>query len=214
VAVPISFKPTFKHVDWVDSIDRVRAGGGNGFNVRFHAIENDLGTIGQVVDAINAQLGGTPVATETTLTLTPTLVTTGSDNSNAWGHGPGFAQKLAGVTSASGMMSVAVPNGVKIVSFRATGVNSNANTSFGLVITLNRFAVANPLLATDQPDPLFTAIVKGGTYDAQIPASPPNDPRFTVDTTNFRYFITAVLDPRGTNAAMTVTVNTFQIVYQ
>ena len=43
------YTPKFQHQEWVDNVDRVSAGGLNGFNVRFLAIQEDLFKLGEVV---------------------------------------------------------------------------------------------------------------------------------------------------------------------
>ena len=52
----VSYTPSFTHPDWVDNQDRVQAGGGNGFNVRFHGIEAEPAALQLVVQSINDAL--------------------------------------------------------------------------------------------------------------------------------------------------------------
>jgi hypothetical protein len=63
----ISYQRTFEHQDWIDNEDVVQAEGENGFNVRFHALENELDrigeTIGQVAEVVERGLGARPVIT-------------------------------------------------------------------------------------------------------------------------------------------------------
>src|SRR5262245_54762256 len=52
----VQFMPTFRHQDWVDTVDRVTAGGVNGFNGRFNALLADLNQLTQVVKAVDDAL--------------------------------------------------------------------------------------------------------------------------------------------------------------
>ncbi|UPJ53424.1 hypothetical protein IVB30_20170 [Bradyrhizobium sp. 200] len=54
-AIP-PFTPTFEHQDWIDNLDRVTAGGPNGFNGRFNALQTDLNRIVQTFQAVNDAL--------------------------------------------------------------------------------------------------------------------------------------------------------------
>ncbi len=52
----ITFTRQFSHRDWIDNEDVVQAEGENGFNVRFHAIEDDLNEISTVVGNIDTEI--------------------------------------------------------------------------------------------------------------------------------------------------------------
>jgi hypothetical protein len=52
----IDFERSFVHTDWLDQVDRVSAGGDNGFNARFHLLESDLDVLGDRVARINTAL--------------------------------------------------------------------------------------------------------------------------------------------------------------
>jgi hypothetical protein len=52
----IDFRRGFVHTDWLDQVDRVSAGGDNGFNARFHTLEADLDVLGERVARINTAL--------------------------------------------------------------------------------------------------------------------------------------------------------------
>ena len=47
----VTYTPGFQHEDWVDNVDRVQAGGVNGFNVRFNTIEAEFQKIGDTMTA-------------------------------------------------------------------------------------------------------------------------------------------------------------------
>jgi hypothetical protein len=52
----VSFTPTFRHTDYVDNRDRVQAGGTNGFNARFRALQEDLGKLSGVITQVDDAL--------------------------------------------------------------------------------------------------------------------------------------------------------------
>ena len=52
----IEFKHTHNPPTWVDGVDRVTAGGENGFNVQFQSLAADLGALGGHIADINAAL--------------------------------------------------------------------------------------------------------------------------------------------------------------
>jgi hypothetical protein len=44
-----NYQPTYAHVNWLDDVDRVQAGGGHGFNQEFAAIEAEFTTLARVL---------------------------------------------------------------------------------------------------------------------------------------------------------------------
>lgn len=46
---PITYTPTFQHLDWVDNVDRVQAGGDHGFNIEFHNLEKEFASLYQTI---------------------------------------------------------------------------------------------------------------------------------------------------------------------
>lgn len=132
----ISYTRTFAHNDWVDNVDRVQAGGDNGFNGRFHSVEAELdkisGVFGEVDTLLGTQSGqlttlqqqvsalGTGIAR--TISVTPLLVATGP---TGWDIStPGVARKPPSATSAHGAVTVTLPAGAQITAFRALGHNA------------------------------------------------------------------------------------------
>jgi hypothetical protein len=68
----VSFTPTFHHSDYVDNRDRVQAGGPNGFNARFRALETDLSKLSTAITDVDAALQLRPPARtliDTTVTI-------------------------------------------------------------------------------------------------------------------------------------------------
>jgi hypothetical protein len=50
---PNGYNRTFQHTDWVDFVDPVQAGGNNGFNERFHSLENEFDLISAVIGSVS-----------------------------------------------------------------------------------------------------------------------------------------------------------------
>ncbi|HET8971642.1 MAG TPA: hypothetical protein VFN19_11315 [Candidatus Nanopelagicales bacterium] len=200
----ISFDPSFRHTPWVDNRDRVQAGGPNGFNVRFDALEADLQALSGVVSEIDAALdllGQTPAAVAQVLTLPPMLSPTST--SGPWALDiNGYAVRPAPQTSIAGITPAVIPDGVQLSAFRASGVNSGAGT---LRISLMR----GRLLGGPTPaDRLARVTGDANPFDNSVNV----DPQLAlVDTLTFRYFVLAQLDNAQT--ADVVSLSGFQITY-
>jgi hypothetical protein len=198
----ITYTRKFQHTDWQDNVDRVQAGGPTGFNQHFHDIEGDFDAISQVVSQINAALialGQAPPPTATQVTITPALV---AASSTGWQGGLGVVSKPANQTSAWGVMSVALPTGAVIQSFRATGRNAGAGN---LRIALQRQGV---VLGTPSERIVGLDNITGDPFDQN---GAPNAAVATVNNQQFKYFITAQLDNAQPND--TVVLNAFQVSY-
>jgi hypothetical protein len=64
-AAPTGYTRQFQHTDWIDFVDPVQAGGGNGFNERFHALESEFDLVATAIastDASIAAIEATPPA--------------------------------------------------------------------------------------------------------------------------------------------------------
>jgi hypothetical protein len=53
---PTGYKREFQHTDWIDFVDPVQAGGGNGFNERFHALESEFDLISAAITSVDNAL--------------------------------------------------------------------------------------------------------------------------------------------------------------
>ncbi len=201
----VSFTPTFKHTPWVDNRDRVQAGGPNGFNARFAALESDLQNLAGVVteiDGVLDTLGEGPAAVEHVLTLPPMLSPTTS--SAPWSlDASGYAVRPAPQIALSGIAPAVIPNGVRLTTFRASGVNSGAGL---LRISLMRAR----LLGAPSPADRLARVTgdQGAPFDTSVAV---DAAMTTVDTTIFRYFVLATLDNAST--ADTVALSGFRITY-
>jgi hypothetical protein len=179
----------------LDNVDRVQAGGGNGFNGRFHLLEAEFDIISGVVAQINTALtalGQQPTPQPVPITFTPAMIPT---SASGWSHREGLAEKPAGVATAEGMMNIALPQGNRIISLRAVGRSAQAAGSAAVAnlrIRLRRQAVTG----APGSDAIATVAVDGPSdpFDITIAANPAFE---RVDITNFKYYITAQVSNAG-----------------
>jgi len=52
-AAPTGYTRQFQHKDWTDFVDPVQAGGSNGFNGRFHALETEFDLISKAITSVD-----------------------------------------------------------------------------------------------------------------------------------------------------------------
>jgi hypothetical protein len=199
----VSFTPTFTHTPWVDNKDRVQAGGTNGFNVRFSALENDLQSISTTVGAIDAALDALEAGTgPVTHQLTVAPVLNPVVNGSPWSlDTSGFATKGAN-TSCTGIAPVPLPNGVTLSSFRASGQKGGVGV---MQVQLWRARATGAATAGDQ---IMSIPGDSDPFDHELPIT---GAFAAVDTATYRYFVLA----RVANAAAAdiVTLAGFQISY-
>lgn len=198
----INYTRAVSFSDYIDGETIVSAGGADGFNVRFHALEHEFDSISTVVGQLEAAIkaaGAAPPPQQARLVVTPNLVATAV---NAWSHAQGIAQKPPALTGAQGMMSVSFPDNVRVVSLRVIGANSGAGA---LRIILQRQAL---VAGASQLDQIARVDGTGNPFDLNAPA---NATFATIDNANFKYFLVALLDNAA--AADTVTLSAFQIIY-
>lgn len=50
---PTGYTRHFQHQDWIDFVDPVQAGGNNGFNQRFHALESEFDLISVAITSVD-----------------------------------------------------------------------------------------------------------------------------------------------------------------
>ncbi|UNZ21172.1 hypothetical protein [Streptomyces sp. 891-h] len=185
----------------MDNRDRVAAGGPNGFNVRFEALQKDLENlstvIGKVKSAIEAVSQQPPV--QRLLSLSPAFVP--MPPSKAWSVDSfGVAVRPSSEPSVKGLLALSPPDGVKLLKFRAIGKNTGSGS---LRISLFRAPVADGSVTE-----LLARIPGEGAYDDQRSIEAGKD---RVDMTSFRYFVTADLSNASTGD--TVTVISVQLSY-
>ncbi|HEY5005010.1 MAG TPA: hypothetical protein VII61_17735 [Ktedonobacteraceae bacterium] len=203
------YTPQFQPPGWRDNVDLVSADGPNGFNAQFTTLRAELDTISNRISEIIAALqtvGQKPPA-QVNVAFTPNLVTIATAPAG-WAHELGFAEKSAGQTSARGMMSVNLPNGVKILTLRATGINAGSG---GPGAGTLRIILQRQKIVADgsKPDAIATVTTTGVTpFDSTVPA---DQTMQVVAMDQYKYFILAQLDNAAT--ADVVQLNAFQIVY-
>lgn len=187
--------------DYIDGETIVSAGGADGFNVRFHALEKEFDTIGTVVGQLDAAIValGSPPAQQAKMVFTPNLVSTAV---NGWSHLQGLAQKPPGVIAVQGMQSISLPDKVVVQSLRVLGANSGAGS---LRVILQRQAL---IAGASQIDQIARVDGAANPFDLNSPATATFA---TIDNGAFKYFLVALLDNAA--AADTVTLSAFQIVY-
>ncbi|WP_427924407.1 hypothetical protein [Streptomyces sp. cg40] len=197
----IVFQPTFVHQEFVDGPDgdRVRAAEPNGFNARFGAIESDLRQLSTVVGQIDAAVDrrGTGPA-DHVLTLAP-MLQGAAGGTLPWRITPSGAAQFGQDEDAYGLMEVALPDNVRLTSFRVMGqVGVNV---VGLAVLLSRVKI-----------PGGTPEVLAGISGATDPfdSSADVDPSLAVtQTATYRYIVQASVINSGTS----VTLAAFQIAY-
>src|SRR5262249_35159972 len=57
-AAPTGYTRKFQHQDWIDFVDPVQAGGNNGFNQRFHALESEFELISAAISSADSAISG------------------------------------------------------------------------------------------------------------------------------------------------------------
>jgi hypothetical protein len=139
----ISYNRQFSHKNWIDFVDSVQAGGTNGVNGRFHAIETEFDTLSTVVSEINTALQ-VPAPRPRTILFPPSqlggVFTIIGPGTPAWvpeflgfAATPTTGSPAAFSDKAAGLMIVNLPDGATLQSLRVTGASAGGQLSFGLV---------------------------------------------------------------------------------
>jgi hypothetical protein len=192
-----TFKPTFRHANWIDNVDPITATGENGFNVRFGAIAGDLRELSTVVTQIDAAIdllagpsGGT-IAREPLIDVPVNLLGRPSDGPpsvGVWSYDEsGLAHPDDGPGGGQAVMGIQLLNGIRITSFQVRG--NFEGGSARLVFQLGR---ARLDLAVQAPDILATIDSDlqsfNDLYNVTVPTVRDLS---TVDLAHFRYFVAA-----------------------
>lgn len=222
----LSYTPQFEHLDWIDRVDPVVAGGPNGFNVRFRTIERDLQqastVVGEIATALHTTHRPPPggIAPPTQLTFTPDLrqvppfraFTLGPNGaptgvsvftrSTGGGAGIGIA--------AIGAANVTLPDGLRLTTVRFVGAidGSGGSTTNKATLTLVRGAI--PVGGPPTVEALASVQATGvGPFDLQatVPAN-----LGVADIHGFRYTIKVELDALS-NGSSALTVEFVQISF-
>jgi hypothetical protein len=196
----IRYTPTFQPADFADGTDLIRASGPNGFNARFHAIEDDLTQFSTVVGDVDTTL--TAIAsgpTEHSTWFPPQL--SGLGGFTGWvPSATGGAQDALAGSASGGLVNLVLPDGVRLTFLRAIGQCSGVT----LTIKLSRCAYGLNTVQT-----LATITTNGNPFDVPMPV----DPLLArVDSGSFRYFLTATATS-GPGTPPNVVFGAFQIGY-
>ncbi|WP_030795941.1 hypothetical protein [Streptomyces sp. NRRL S-337] len=201
MAFGISFEPTFKHTPWVDAVDRVAAGGDNGFNIRFQRLEADLGMVGRRFTDVSAALDALAATAEVvrSVNIAPVLSAVGPagwDISTA-----GEASKPPESDEAQGAVPVTLPASGAITGFRAFGrCSGTGKLKVDLVRRkLTGGAETKIVQIVAQPDQAFPPEKAPAPADAVIDAGA-------------SYFIVAHTD--GAAKEDTMVLTGFQVTYK
>jgi hypothetical protein len=196
------YVPGFSHVDWVDNVDRVQAGGDKGLNIRFHALETEFSNL--ATDQINPLIDALSNP-EVKLTLIPVLAVYADPASSqlkaAWVQGVDHVRKAAQAGEAHGTMSIALPIAARIKSLQVTGVVPSGT----LAVVLQRHKFDNsegtqPVISANAVNQVFT------------PPPPPSPPALAVVAEDYRYYLT--VDLSGATATDSIQVFCIQIIFQ
>jgi len=206
--VDIGFTPTFRHTNWVNNVDRIEAGGPNGFNVRYDAIDSDLRQMSTVVDQIDTALG-TPGGTPGPQRLTPGLdfVTVSQGSGGDWTYdNTGAVHPAGGTGGGSAVMDLTLPDRIRLLEFRALGLYPGSPVRFTLVL------LRSSLTDVSRTDELTRITVSGSgitnPYDITVPVI---EGFASVDNSAFRYYVLGGAELIQTPSA--VSVATVQFVY-
>lgn len=199
----VSFTPSFTHTPWVDNRDRVQASGPNGFNVRFAALQADLGNLSTAVQQIDSALDALeagPGAQTRVVTQAPVL--SPISGAAAWELDvQGNAFRSTNLTALSGIAAVVLPQAVTLSSLRAIGTNSGTGA---LRIDLMRARLTGGVA----PERIARVVGDSAPFDTTVAATAT---LAVVDNVAFRYYILALLN--GATAADSVSLSGFQISY-
>jgi hypothetical protein len=190
------YTPSFSHTDWIDNRDRVQAGGEDGFNARFHALEAEFDLlaahINPLVEAFSKPL--------VKLTFAPILTPYQGEATTrpAWVQGVDHVRKAANQQEAHGTMGINLPSGAKIQSLLVTG--SRPSGTLSIVLQRHRFdntQGSEQIVAADQVGQPFSP--------------PPTSPERAVVDDDYRYYLTA--DLVGATATDLVQLFCIQLTY-
>jgi hypothetical protein len=219
----ISYTRSFSHADWIDRVDRVEAGGDNGFNGRFHGIEAEFDSISGVVKQADGQLTthagqitslqqrvaalGGVVTAPVTLGFTPLMQPFNPDATNSTWSQVYWSTVVLGVANGSyvkvpnanggaadGVLPLILPEGVTLLNITVLG---QAAAPGNMKTVLVREQRNTPFAKT-------TLVTVTGFVSAPIP----NSPVFSSDTDVF--YLRATI----TGAAGSDVLRGFALTYQ
>lgn len=205
----MAYTRSYSHLDWMDNVDRVRAGGDHGFNAEFHNLEAEFDAIAAAISGLAVK----PPPVTFTVTLTPNLIPTKTDAGSQFQHIEGAAVVPVKQILATGMQTVPFPPGVVLNTLRMTGAKSSGT----IEVVLQRQA----LPYGSQPAAVATVVVaatQNGPFD--ISANPADPTLTAVNTSQYRYYLSVSLsggDPLATQGVdgggLSLILDAVQIAY-
>lgn len=211
----LSYTPTFHHKPWIDNVDRVKAGGPDGFNVRFEAIDSDLHQVSTVVTTIDTLLtnaGPTPpsgsqrllVPLDPTKELIPDFSTWTCDLTGAIHPQPDSASPGRGSSST---MDLSLPDQATLVSMRVIGHYTGAAQ---VRVLVQRNSLFNILSADALAQINIGPPGPGNPFDMTKPV----DAAFAaVDNNQFRYALQFLATSVGDADSITLMVDSVELFY-
>jgi hypothetical protein len=207
----VVYTPAFQHEEWVDNVDRVTAGGANGFNVRFNSIEAEFQNISQAVQIIDGVLSslGQVVSAPVTIGMTPILLPFGASpqwSDIFWSRTSGgvplgtFVEKPTPIDQAWGVMPLSLPDGVRLSQIKVLGEQTGAGD-----VTTDLYQEARTPPYTRAALVTVTGMGVGATAPTPIPGTPVFN-----TAANLYYLLTRVQNAPGS----TVRLRGFQLTYQ
>jgi len=207
VTFNIQFKRTFAHKPWVDTVDRVAAGGDNGFNVRFQALEADLDTLTARINDINDALNTIAPAVQQTITLNINPVMNAISTSPPWTYASGESRK-GGAPQVRGIIPLAaLPARGTLFSARVTGLATGTGY-LTFEVYRKPFNGAAPDLVLQQ-DQIKAAAGANNRFDVIVLFA--GFGFQNIDTDNFTYYLDITGHATDASAANDVYVSGIQI---
>lgn len=207
----IVYNRTFRHEDWIDNEDVVQAAGERGFNTKFHAIEDELDRISQVVQQINTALSsiGEQIAEPVAVVLTPVLLPYGASaqwSSIYWSRTSGgqplgtYVEKPTSTDQAWGVYPLSLPNGATLMDIKVLGEQEGSGQVTTDVYQESRIA----------PYARASLVTVNGLADASIQATEFPDGTTYDGVNNLYYILVRVRNAAGS----TIRLRGFQLTYQ
>jgi hypothetical protein len=206
----VSYTPTFHHTDWANRVDRVVAGGPNGFNRRYREIERDLRAVSTVVATVAAKIAQihvpdpSPPNQQQRIAFTPAFqpVDDGNDPSEWFPDDQGLPH--ANIGRHYGLFHLSPPAGVRLTSLRLKcTVVGPTDPQPQLRVSL--FRVPLRLLAGPVPAEEMSTVESRNVGELDLVSLIPEN-KGVVDFSTYRYFIDAFFDdppPNEHNASLT-----------
>lgn len=195
--------PAFQPPNWVDNVDRVSAGGPNGFNIQFIGLANELTQISNTFAQVNTVLDelGKKVSRTITLTFAPTFQQEGSDPN--WLLVGGVAVNPG--PNANGWLALQLPDGAHLQTITVFG--QKKGNVLSLQVNLSRQALLDLT-----PTTINSLSLKDFNGPFQQKAAIP-DNFALIDNGTYKYLIFATLAATNPpDPTVSVTISAIQIV--